>query len=172
MTGKNEINISSNSRNGLRAYQGVTVDNLPNFAMLYGPNTNLSHVFVMLMIKAQMRYISAMVRVVQEAAKVGSSLTICLKIQAVALYHDTLQGRLNKTVFAESRCRSWYRAKDDVMTNNWPGTAIEYQKNLAVLSWDEYNIVGSDFSSLVRRRIQSLGSSLENFPASVLAFLA
>ena len=84
MTGKNEVSISSDWRHGLRAYQGVTVENLPNFAMFYGPNRNLSHVSVMLIIEAQVRYISAMVRVVQEAAKVGSSLTICLKIQAVA----------------------------------------------------------------------------------------
>ncbi|KAK0506884.1 hypothetical protein JMJ35_010584 [Cladonia borealis] len=106
MTGQNEINTSSDWRHGLRAHQGVMVENLPNFAMLYGPNTNLSHVSVMLMIEAQVRYISAMVQVVQEAVIVGSSLTICPKIQAVAQYNDTLQERLNKTVFAESACRS------------------------------------------------------------------
>ena len=39
--------------------------------MLYGPNTNLSHVSVMLMIEAQARYISAMFRAVQEAERVG-----------------------------------------------------------------------------------------------------
>ena len=172
MTGKNERHISSDWRHGLCAHQGVTVENLANSAMLYGPNTNLNHVSVMLMIEAQARYISAMVRVVQEAAKVGSSLTICPKIQAVAHYNDALQGQLNKTVFAESGCRSWYRAKDGVVTNNWPGTAIEYQKNLSVLNWDEYDMVGSDFSSLVKRGTQSLGGPLENSPASVLAFLA
>lgn len=62
-------------RDPLRPLQVVAaVEDLPNFAMLYRLNTNLSHVSVMLMIEAQARYISAMVRVVQETADIGHSL--------------------------------------------------------------------------------------------------
>lgn len=32
-------------KGGARAYKGVTVEDLPNFAMLYGPNTNLGEFF-------------------------------------------------------------------------------------------------------------------------------
>lgn len=40
---------------GPHAYYGVTVNSLPNIGMLYGPNTNLSHVSVLLVIEAQTR---------------------------------------------------------------------------------------------------------------------
>ncbi len=165
--GKSRQKICSDRRHGLRAHQGVAVEDLPNFAMLYGPNTNLSHVSVMLVIEAQARYISAMVRVVQQAAKVCSSgLGICPKPQAVADYNDALQAWLKKTVFAEPGCRSWYRAEDGVVTNNWPGTAIQYQNSLSVLNWDDYDMVGSEVSSLMKRGAQSLGGPLENPLAS------
>ncbi|KAK3166905.1 hypothetical protein OEA41_010030 [Lepraria neglecta] len=110
-------------RDPLRPLQGVAVEDLPNFAMLYRLNTNLSHVSVMLMIEAQARYISAMVRVVQETADIGHSLAICPKPQAAAEYNDRLQAWLEKT-FAHPECRSWYKADNGLVTNNWPGTAI------------------------------------------------
>lgn len=58
------------------------------------------------------------------------------------------------------------------MTNNWPGTTIQYPKSLSVLNWDDYDIVGSEVSSLMKRGTQSIGGPLESPPASILAFLA
>ena len=171
MIGKSR-KVCSDRRHGFRAYKGVAVEDLPNFAMMYGPNTNLSHISVMLVIEAQARYISAMVRVVQDAAKVGSTLAICPKPRAVAHYNDALQARLKETVFAKYGCRSWYRAEDGVVTNNWPGTAIQYQRSLSVLKWDDYNITGSETYRRMKRGAQILGGPLESPPASVWAFFA
>lgn len=39
--GRNGRPLSDIWRNGAVAYYGMTVEDLPNFAMLYGPNTNL-----------------------------------------------------------------------------------------------------------------------------------
>ena len=52
MIGKSR-KICSDRRHGFRAYQGVAVEDMPNFATLCGPNTNLSHISVMLVIEAQ-----------------------------------------------------------------------------------------------------------------------
>lgn len=48
--------ICSDRRQGFRAYQGVVVEDMLNFATLYEPNTNLGHISVMLVIEAQARY--------------------------------------------------------------------------------------------------------------------
>ena len=60
--GLNGRSIHDIWKGGARAYLGVTVESLPNFAMAYGPNTNLGHNSVIMMIEAQSRYISALIR--------------------------------------------------------------------------------------------------------------
>lgn len=46
---------------GAQAFRGVTVADMPNFGMLYGPNTNLGHNSIVLMIEAQSRYLNAII---------------------------------------------------------------------------------------------------------------
>ena len=172
----NHIEITDESgralcADGLRAYQGVVLENLPNFAMLYGPNTNLSHVSVMLMIEAQARYISAIIRVVHEATQAGRSLAICPKPQAVARYNNALQKALKKTVFTSSGCTSWYKAEDGTVTNTWPGTARQYQKELSVLNWEDYDLVGPGFND-VPEGLEDLGGPIERPLNRILAFLS
>lgn len=43
--GANGRSLSDIWKDGAMAYYGVTVEDLPNFAMLYGPNTNLGQLF-------------------------------------------------------------------------------------------------------------------------------
>lgn len=45
----------------------ITVAGLPNFAMLYGPNTNLGYNSIILMIEAQSRYVARMMAEVSQA---------------------------------------------------------------------------------------------------------
>ena len=125
-------------RKGARAYLGMTVESLPNFAVLYGPNTNLSHISVILMIEAQARYISAMVDTVQATEALGQSIVVVPRATRVEEYNTEIKSRLQQTVFAHPGCNSWYKTQEGVVTNNWPGTAVEYQERLAVLDWDDY----------------------------------
>lgn len=50
--GKGGRSTSDIWQKGTKAYLGMTVESLPNFAMLYGPNTNLGHNSVILMVEA------------------------------------------------------------------------------------------------------------------------
>lgn len=127
---------------GARAYLGITVEALPNFAMLYGPNTNLGHNSIILMIEAQSRYISTLIAPVLLARGKGTSLTILPKPQSIASYNADLQKRLRKTAFADPGCNSWYKNEKGVITNNWYGTAIEYQKRTSAVNWDDYTLFG------------------------------
>ncbi len=125
------------------AYKGVTVPDIPNFAMLYGPNTNLSHNSLILVIEAQTKYISALIEKVIQARRRGQCLALVpSEAQTMSYCHD-LQLALQKTSFADPNCTSWWRREDGTITNNWAGTAVEYQENLAKIDWADYLAFGS-----------------------------
>ncbi|ESZ99282.1 hypothetical protein SBOR_0323 [Sclerotinia borealis F-4128] len=130
-------------RQGGRAYLGMTVEFLPNFAMLYGPNSNLSHSSVILMIEAQARYISAMIEAVQWAVAKAGKLVLTVKLERIEAFNEELQLQLRETVFAHPGCHSWYKTKDNIVTNNWPGRAAEYQQLLTTMNWNDYEVSGT-----------------------------
>ncbi|CAD6445494.1 5a2d8619-58a4-48a4-b4d6-828b21260b12 [Sclerotinia trifoliorum] len=148
-------------RQGGRAYLGMTVESLPNFAMLYGPNTNLSHSSVLLMIESQARYISAMIGVVQSAVSSAENLVFTVKKERVEAYNQELQLRLHETVFAHRGCSSWYKTKDNIVTNNWPDRAAKYQQMLMVLNWNDYEVLGTWPKGSSKTDVKHFGLSIE-----------
>ena len=127
---------------GARALYGTVVEDLPNFAMLYGPNINLGHNSIVLMIEAQSRYISAVIKEVFKAKKQGRPLSIKPKKERVDAYNTQAQARLATSSFADARCNSWYKDKNGNITNNWYGTVVDYQKMMSRVKWDDFCIEG------------------------------
>lgn len=120
-------------RDGAEAFNGVCVEHLPNFAMLYGPNTNLSHNSIILMIEAQSQYIVALIAEVSRARADGGQLVLQPKAQKVAEYNARVQSSLVATNYADPSCNSWYKIEGSgKVTNNWPGTAIQYQEVISL----------------------------------------
>jgi cation diffusion facilitator CzcD-associated flavoprotein CzcO len=113
---------------GARAYLGISVESLPNFAMLYGSNTNLGHNSIILMIEAQSRYINTLIDPVLRPRAKDGSLCLQPEPQRIASYNADVQERLGKTAFADPGCNSWYKNDKGIITNNWYGTVVEYQK--------------------------------------------
>lgn len=126
---------------GASALYGVTAESLPNFGMLYGPNTNLGHNSIILMIEAQSRYILSLVKEVFKARQRGQALYIMPRADRVKEWNRELQQALASSSFADSRCQSWYKAEDGLVTNNWSGTVIEYQKVMSKVDWSDYEVV-------------------------------
>ena len=56
--GKNGIPIQEVWKDSPKNYLGITINNFPNFFMMYGPNTNLGHNSIILMSEAQANYIT------------------------------------------------------------------------------------------------------------------
>lgn len=145
--------IQINGRNGrplneiwsktTHAYKGVTVPDLPNFGMLYGPNTNLSHNSLILVIEAQTKYISVLIDKVLQARRRGQNLALCPSEEKTLDYFHDVQTALQKTSFSDPNCNSWWKRADGIITNNWAGTAVDYQKNLSKVDWADYNAFGS-----------------------------
>jgi cation diffusion facilitator CzcD-associated flavoprotein CzcO len=155
---------------GPQAYLGVTINSLPNFAMLYGPNTNLGHNSIILMIEAQSRYISTLITPVVRAGREGLTLSIVPKAEVVREYDGRVQERLKESTFAQEDCRSWYKNADGRVTNNWCGTAREYQEMMAVVDWRSYDVEGSGVKLVSSQNREDIGRVVEEIvvPQSVL----
>lgn len=125
------------------AYKGVTVPELPNFGILYGPNTNLSHNSLILVIEAQTRYISVLIEKVLRARRNSQTLALSPSDDSTMRYWHEVQSALQKTSFSDPNCNSWWKRDDGVITNNWAGTAVDYQKNLSTVTWGDYNATGT-----------------------------
>lgn len=127
--GSGERTLDSVWKEGGEALYGVTVESLPNFGMLYGPNTNLGHNSIILMIEAQSRYINGLIKEILTARKQGGQLVIKPRESRVAEFNKELQDELQKSSFNDPNCGSWYKRQDNgKITQNWSQTVVNYQK--------------------------------------------
>lgn len=110
-------------KDGAEAYLGVTVAGFPNLFMLYGPNTNLGHNSIIVMIEAQVGY---MVEALKELKR-RSARSLAVTDQAYRRFNVELQAELGKTAWAGS-CSSWYKTVSGKITNNWSGDTATYMK--------------------------------------------
>lgn len=121
--------LASVWKEGGEALYGVAVESLPNFGMLYGPNTNLGHNSIILMIEAQSKYINGLIKEVINARKQGGQLVIKPRQARVAEFNKEIQGELERSSFNDPNCGSWYKRQDNGrITQNWSRTVIDYQK--------------------------------------------
>lgn len=123
---------------GASALYGTTVPSLPNFGMFYGPNTNLGHNSIILMIEAQSRYLNTLVSAVLDARNRNTRIGLMPKQVRTDAFNDKIQAILEKSSFADPNCGSWYKNKDGKITNNWSGTVVEYQEMLSRVDWDDF----------------------------------
>ena len=100
----------------LQAYRGVTVPNFPNLFLLLGPNTGLGHNSIIVMIEAQIQYITEALLYLQEK----NSRTLEIKEEVHDQYNQKLQAGLEKTVWQSGGCHSWYQDSKGNNTTIWP----------------------------------------------------
>ena len=133
ITGRQGLRLRDEWRTGARAYLGVTVAGFPNFFMLYGPNTNLGHNSILVMIEAQVGYILDAMR----KMKASGCRRIDVKRQVQDAYNRELQADLAKSVWSAIGS-SWYKLADGTITNNWPHSTIRYQRLLRQARLEDY----------------------------------
>ena len=156
ITGRNGTALADLWKGGAYAYQGITIPEIPNFAMLYGPNTNLGHNSIILMIEAQSKYIATLARGILDArmrsppsanadilspTQHDRSMTIALAPRAdkTKAYNEKIQAVLQKSSFADPACASWYKDPETGrITNNWSGTVVDYQKQMSSVDWSDF----------------------------------
>ncbi|KAI5302435.1 hypothetical protein KEM56_000699 [Ascosphaera pollenicola] len=152
MFGKNGKSLREVWKKIPRALYGVAVEHMPNFAMLYGPNTNLGHNSIILMIEAQSRYLMPLIKEVLAARQRGETLAVLLKISRVEEYNEQLQREIAQTSMADPDCQSWYKNEDGTVINNWAGSAVAYQKLMSTVNWDDFELGGTAAATVSRKK--------------------
>lgn len=133
ITGPRGIDLRNEWSHGARAYLGVAVSGFPNFFILYGPNTNLGHNSILVMIEAQVGYIIDLIRKVQARG----IRRVDVKRAVMDEYNRSLQQDLARSVWATTGA-SWYKLADGTITNNWPHSTIRYQALLREARLEDY----------------------------------
>ncbi|KAK4561765.1 hypothetical protein LTR86_004444 [Recurvomyces mirabilis] len=170
--GKGGRSLNDIWKDGAHGYNGTCVTDLPNFAMLYGPNTNLGHNSIILMIEAQSKYINGLIKPVLEARKQGTSLSLRPKDEKVKAYNERVQEVLKNSSFNDSTCNSWYKNEQGMITNNWSGTVVEYQEILSKVDYNDYIAEGSGKAIVERQKSLKVGRVVEETQVSDKALLA
>ena len=121
VTGLDDQSLNEKWREeGAEAYLGITHTGFPNFYLMYGPNTNLGHNSIILMIESQTSYILSALEALSKRKARWADVTP----QAHKKYNEWLQQRMKDKIWASVE-KSWYKTGEKV-TNNWVGSTQEY----------------------------------------------
>ncbi|MGU3291157.1 flavin-containing monooxygenase [Williamsia sp. M5A3_1d] len=142
VTGAQGVDLHREWDDGAQAHLGVSVHGFANMFLLYGPNTNLGHTSIILMLEAQMKY------VVQAVERLDSGRARALQVKADVERRSNiaLQTALSKTVW-EQGCTSWYRTASGRNTNNWPASTAHYIRVMRSLDSSEFEWTPTDRSA-------------------------
>jgi cation diffusion facilitator CzcD-associated flavoprotein CzcO len=121
ITGRDGLALNEVWKDGAYAYLGMAVPGFPNLFLLYGPNTNLGHNSIILMLEWQTRYVLRCVEAMR-ACGLGS---MDVRADVTRRYDQVIRAGLHRTVW-EGGCTSWYMTASGRITNNWPRSTVGY----------------------------------------------
>jgi cation diffusion facilitator CzcD-associated flavoprotein CzcO len=121
VTGPGGTSLDQAWADGIRAHRSVAVTGFPNFFLVYGPNSNLGHSSVIIMIEQQARYLARLLN----AARNSGRPTIEVRPEAEAAWNRKIQHALQKTVW-HSGCKSWYQDEKGRIFTLWPFTTTRF----------------------------------------------
>lgn len=131
--GREGRNLAEDWAAGPEAFKGVAVSGYPNFFMLMGPNSGLGHNSILVMIEAQVSYISQCLRWLRRPGW-GSGTMRAIEVRPTVQqrYNDWLQDRFKHSVWHTqerpglSPCTSWYQNLGGKNFTLWPSFATAY----------------------------------------------
>ncbi|MGE0828702.1 MAG: flavin-containing monooxygenase [Hyphomonadaceae bacterium] len=133
VNGEDGVSLKTAWTDGAEAYLGVAAKGFPNLFMMYGPNTNLGHNSILMMIEAQAGYIAQCV----EAMSAQNLGIMEARTQAQAEFNQRLQEALSRTAWAGA-CASWYKTASGKITNNWMGDVESYRRELQTPNLNDF----------------------------------
>ncbi len=113
--GRDGATLAERMQSGIQAYLGATVEGMPNYFKLIGPNTGLGHNSMVYMIESQLNYVMDALRVMDEQGIAEFEV----RPDVTASYNAQIQAKLPGTVWM-SGCASWYLDADGRNTTIWP----------------------------------------------------
>ena len=134
VTGIDGRDLNQEWAEGPQAHLGISVNGFPNLFFMYGPNTNLGHSSIVLMIESQARYLLSLFH--QMARDSIQAVEVRADVQQA--YNDELAERLADSAWVLIE-DSWYLQGGKV-TNNWVGRTIEYRRRTNHARLDDFRL--------------------------------
>lgn len=135
VVGRDGAVLNERWRGGPEACLGISVAGFPNLFFLYGPNTNLGHSSIVVMIEAQVRYVMSCL----EQMRGRGVRAVDVRPEVQEQYNREMQSRLAESSWATVG-DSWY-VQDGKVTNNWPGRTTEYRKRTRHCDLADYELI-------------------------------
>ena len=135
ITGREGRDLNQHWKDGASAYLGTVVPGFPNLFVLYGPNTNLGHNSILVMLEAQVGWVVQAVRALREQRLRWMDV----RPDIAAAFDAWVQRRLGGTVFATG-CHSWYLTERGRNTQNWPASTLTFRRRLRRLRLEDFEL--------------------------------
>jgi cation diffusion facilitator CzcD-associated flavoprotein CzcO len=135
ITGRDGRDLHEQWKDGASAHLGTVVPGFPNLFVLYGPNTNLGHNSILVMLEAQVGWVVQAVRALAQ----GRARWLDVRRDVAEAFDAWVQERVGHTVFAGG-CRSWYLTASGRNTQNWPASTLTFRRRLRRLRLEEFEV--------------------------------
>jgi len=132
--GRDGTEIHDQWAEGAEAYLGITVENFPNFYMLYGPNTNAS-ASIIYMLEHQANYIVQCI----SAMNARQAAAIEVKADVFQKFNEAVTQRLQESVVAADNCLSYFKLPSGRITTQWPWTMSDYHARTSRVNFADYD---------------------------------
>jgi cation diffusion facilitator CzcD-associated flavoprotein CzcO len=129
VVGEGRRTLKETWKDGPEAYLGIMVSGFPNMFMLYGPNTNLGHNSISFMIEQQVGYMLRTLAALEAEEAKAANVTP----DGQRRFNERITQLLSNTVWADPHCRSWYKAANGRVYQNWASDCATYAEHTAVL---------------------------------------
>jgi cation diffusion facilitator CzcD-associated flavoprotein CzcO len=137
LKGRNGIDIFDAWKDGAEAYLGTTVAGFPNFFMVVGPNTGLGHSSMVFMIESQVAYVLDAIKTMRSQRL----QSVDVKPEVQKDFNAGLQRKLNKAIWSEGGCVSWYLdPKSGKNTTLWPGFTWQFRRATSSFRLADYRV--------------------------------
>jgi cyclohexanone monooxygenase len=121
VVGESGVSLRETWRDGAYAYLGMTVPGVPNFFMLYGPNTNVGSNSVIFMLEAQAHYIVRALTYMRRKRKTY----VALRPETMTAFIAKIDQWMAGTVWT-TRCSNYFRAANGRVVTQWPRSARSF----------------------------------------------
>jgi cation diffusion facilitator CzcD-associated flavoprotein CzcO len=109
---------------GMAAHLGTTIAGFPNLFMMIGPSTGLGHTSIVVMIESQAAYVVDCLRWMQRSAVHAVEVSEAAQQGFV----DSVQRRMQRTVWMRGGCASWYMDASGRITTLWPRSTWDFRR--------------------------------------------
>ncbi|GJE46344.1 flavin-containing monooxygenase [Methylobacterium soli] len=136
LVGRGGLTLPQAWRDGMGAFQGITVAGFPNLFLLMGPNTGLGHNSMILMIEAQVEHALSCLKAMRDKGV----RVFDVKPEAQARFLADVQARMADSIWQTGGCTSWYQDHKGRNTALWPGSVLAYRRGARRARVSDYRV--------------------------------